>query len=70
MPTTFDTFADCADDARLLREYASNPNKSFLDESVEKSLIQRNVLLGTITKEQATNMSSMQLADLIEMGVQ
>jgi hypothetical protein len=60
---------DYTDDAERLRMFASDPHKTFMDKFFQANLINRQIILGSITQDQADTLTAYQLADIIEMGV-
>jgi hypothetical protein len=54
------------EDAKSLRAFANDPNKTHLDKYFMCNLITRNKVFGHITQEQVDTLTVEQLADILE----
>jgi len=54
------------DDARKLRDFANDPNKTHVEKFFMCNIVTRNKMFGYITQEQVDTLTDFELANLIE----
>jgi len=57
------------EDAQKLRMFAEDANLTHIDKFFMCNIVTRNKMLGHITQSQVDTMTTLELADAIEMGV-